>query len=116
MAVIEYMLYKDAHRRQVPDFVGDRGHWMSPIDNTFIGWIDDVRDYYVPDTIVTLTKEQFVQRQLRIHAQSPFRKSIDGDSGFGGAPGIGDMIDMTEQEVIAQAETWYDDFVTKNSA
>jgi len=110
MAVIEYMLHKDGHKRQVPDFVGDRGHWMSPIDNSFIGWIDDVRDYYVPDTIVTLTKEQFVTRQLAIHAQVPMTRLADG------APSImGDRVEMTNEEVTTQAQNWYDDFVAKNS-
>lgn len=111
MAVIEYMLYKDAHKRQVPDFVGDRGHWMSPIDNSFIGWVDDVRDYYVPDTIVTLTKTEFVARQLAIHAQVPFTKAVGDAIGPGG-----ERENMTTEEVTAQAEAWYDDFVTKNSA
>ena len=110
MAVIEYMLHKDGHKRQVPDFVGDRGHWMSPIDNSFIGWVDDVRDYYVPDSIVTLTKEQFVTRQLTIHAQVPMTKpAVEGQG-----PG-GERVNMTNEEVTAQAQAWYDDFVTKNS-
>ena len=111
MAVIEYMLIKDAHRRQVPDFVGDRGHWMSPIDNSFVGWVDDVRDYYVPDTIVTLTKEAFVTRQLAIHAHSPMTKPAVEGAGPGG-----ERINLTNEEVTAQAQAWYDDFVTKNSA
>jgi hypothetical protein len=94
MAVIEYMLYKDAHKRQVPDFVGDR-----------------VRDYYVPDTIVTLTKTEFVARQLAIHASSPFTKPVGDAVGPGG-----ERENMTTEEVTAQAEAWYDDFVAKNSA
>ena len=110
MAVIEYMLYKDGHKRQVPDFVGDRGHWMSPIDNSFIGWVEDVRDYYVPDTIVTLTKEQFVARQLAIHAQHPGTKpAVEGQG-----PG-GERVNMTNEEVTTQAQNWYDEFVAKNS-
>ena len=111
MAVIEYMLVKDAHKRQVPEFVGDRGHWMSPIDNTFIGWVDDVRDYYVPDTIVTLTKEAFVTRQLAIHAHSPMTKPANEDAGP-----MGERVNMTNEEVTSQAQAWYDDFVAKNSA
>ena len=110
MAVIEYMLVKDAHRRQVPEFVGDRGHWMSPIDNSFVGWVDDVRDYYVPDTIVTLTKEAFVTRQLAIHAHSPMTKPAAE-----GAGPMGERVNMTNEEVTAQAQSWYDDFVAKNS-
>lgn len=111
MAVIEYMLIKDGHKRQVPEFVGDRGHWMSPLDNTFIGWIDDDRDYYVPDTVITLTKSEFVTRQLAIHTEVPFTKPADGAVGPDG-----ERVEMTTEEVTAQAEAWYDDFVAKNSA
>lgn len=113
MAVIEYMLVRDMHRRQVPEFVGDRGHWMSPLDNSFIGWVDDVRDYYVPDTIVYYDKAGFVARQLAIHAQHPFTKpDPSGPEG----PEIANRINMTNEEVVAQMESWYDDFVARNSA
>lgn len=111
MAVIEYMLIKDGPRRQVPEFVGDRGHWMSPLDNTFIGWLDDDRDYYVPDTVITLTKSEFVARQLAIHAEVPFTKSGNDES-----DPDDERENMTTEEVTTQAEAWYDDFVTKNSA
>lgn len=110
MAVIEYMLHKDGHKRQVPDFVGDRGHWMSPIDNSFIGWVDDVRDYYVPDTIVALTKQQFIDRQLAIHAHTPMNKPNPN------GPMMGPGDPMTTQEVTAMCGAWYDEFVQKNSA
>ena len=108
MAVIEYMLYKDHHRRLTPDFVEDRGHWFNPTDHTYIGWVDDVRDYYVPDSIVTLTKEQFVTRALAIHAAHPMRSPSLEDEGALGAA-------LTNEEVTARAESWYDAFVAKNS-
>jgi hypothetical protein len=108
MAVIEYMMHRidGGNRRAVPEFVGDRGHHYSPIDGSLIGWVDDSRDYYVPDSIVTLTKEQFVTRQLTIHTSHPFMKMDE--------PGA-ESVQMTESEVIATSEAWYDDFVTKNS-
>ena len=108
MAVVEYMMHRrnGGKQRDVPGFIGDRGHWMSPIDKSLTGWVDDTPDYYVPDTVVRLTKEEFVQRQLTIHASHPFT--------------TGDAIDeepteMTEAEVRAQAEAWYDNFVADNS-
>lgn len=109
MAVIEYMMhrYEGGTRRKVPDWVGDRGHWMSPIDNSFIGWVDDVRDYYVPDTVTSLTKEEFVQRQLTIHASHPYTNMASGI--------VEEVTTLTDEEVRASAEQWYDDFVTKNS-
>ena len=108
MAVVEYMMHRrnGGNQRDVPGFIGDRGHHMSPIDNSLIGWVDDNPDYYVPDTVVTLTKEEFVQRQLTIHASHPF---TSGD-GIEETP-----TNLTDAEVRTQAETWYDNFVSDNS-
>jgi hypothetical protein len=111
MAVIEYMMVKDGPRRQVPEFVGDRGHWYSPIDSTYIGWVDDSRDYYVPDTVLTLTKAQLVARQLLVHAEYPMRKPETVEHMQNNTkPDV-----MTEAEVTAQVEEWYDAFVTSNT-
>lgn len=111
MAVIEYMLEKrDAtQRRWIPEWVGDRGHWYDPATETYVGWVDDVRDFYLPDTVVTLSKEDLVQRQLTIHTASPMMEE-NPDS-----PGAENMIAMTDAEVRAMVEAWYDEFVAKNS-
>jgi hypothetical protein len=111
MAVIEYMLVKEGAGRKVPEFVGDRGHWFNPSDNSWIGWVADTRDYYVPDTIVYLTKEQFVARQLAIHAVSPIKGNLNIIDQMNGivAP------DLTEAEVVTNAEEWYDFFVSVNT-
>ena len=112
MPAIEYMLLRinGSARAEIPGFVGDRGHWKSPIDSSFIGWVDSVsdRDYYVPDTIVYLTKQEFVDRQLAIHVVTPFL--IDDDD-----PETIDVA-MTNLEVTTMSETWYDAFVAKNAA
>lgn len=110
MAVIEYMMhrYEGGTRRKVPEWVGDRGHWMSPIDSSFIGWVDDTRDYYVPDSVISLTKEEFVQRQLTIHASHPFNRMDEA------SPEV-EPVPMTDEEVRTMSEQWYDSFVTKNS-
>ena len=111
MAVIEYMLEKrDAtQHRWVPEWVGDRGHWYDSATETYVGWVDDVRDYYLPDTVVTLSKEGLVQRQLTMHTASPMMKENPEN------PGPENMIAMTDAEVRTMVETWYDDFVAKNS-
>jgi hypothetical protein len=106
MAVVEYMLYKENHRRLTPDFIGDRGHWFNPSDNTYIGWIEDNRDYYVPDTIVTLTKEQFVNRALSIHSAYPMGSNLED---------LNESTTLTDDQVRLNAESWYDSFVAKNS-
>lgn len=110
MAVIEYMLHRinGGSRAEIPGWVGDRGHWFSSADNTYIGWVDDVRDYYVPDTVVSLSKADLVTRQLAIHATSPFTTTQEDPSA--------EPVAMTDAEVTAMVEAWYDDFVAKNGA
>ena len=107
MAVAEYMFQLQGGKKVIPDFIEDRGHWYNPADHTFVGWIRDNRDFYVPDTIVYLTREDLVQRCLTMHSANPFRKMSE--------PGTEETEFMTEEEVRSQAETWYDDFVAKNS-
>jgi len=108
MAVAEYMMHlsNGGHRKEVPGFIGDRGHHFNPIDNTFVGWIEDERDYYVPDTIVILTKEDFIARQLAIHAVYPMMKDIGNPEE--------EPVPMTEEEVRVASGAWYDEFVAKN--
>lgn len=110
MAVIEYMLHRinGSSRAEIPGWVGDRGHWFNSADNTYIGWVDDVRDYYVPDTVVSLTKAELVARQLNIHADTPFMNQPENPEEEPTA--------MTDAEVTAMVEEWYDNFVAKNGA
>ncbi len=110
MAVIEYMLEKrDAtHVRWIPEWVGDRGHWYDAATETYVGWLDDVRDYYVPDTVLILSKENLVQRQLTMHSANPMKKQ-DPEN-----PGLENMVAMTEAEVRESVEAWYEEFVAKN--
>lgn len=107
MAVVEYMEHKTGHVQNPPDFVIDRGYWQSPIDGSLMGWVEDNPRYYVPDTLVRMTKEQVVQRQLAIHAQYPFPKNM---SNLEQNPEY-----MTEQEIREMMEAWYDDIVSRHA-
>ena len=109
MPVIEYKFTVNANGRlEVPGYVLDRGHWHSPIDRTLVGWCkpESEREYWVPDTIVELSKADLVTRVLSIHAISPFL-NVSNDPEVEDPP-------MTEAEVTTMVETWYDDFVAKN--
>lgn len=120
MAVIEYMMHRidGGNAKKVPDWVGSRGHWFRSSDNTYIGWIDDDRDYFVPDTIVTLTKAEFTTRLLALHSEDPFRKDVldeNGDPTYDPSTGHRIFENKTDAEVTAEAEAWYDMFVADNS-
>lgn len=115
MAVVEYMhhVFDGDHRRHIPGFIHDRGHWHNPADDTWVGWTKTKPDYYVPDSLVTLTKEAFVQRCFVIHANNPIMVPDPSNPGIG----MGNMVPLaSEAEVRAHAEQWYDAFVARNLA
>lgn len=116
MAVVEYMhhVYDGDHRRHIPGFIHDRGHWYNPIDHSWVGWTKTNPDFYVPDTLISLTREDFVQRCIRVHAVQPIMVAAPGSEGVGP---MGNMIPLTnDAEVRAYAEEWYDQFVARNLA
>jgi len=109
MAVVEYMFnIDDKGKRFIPGFIANRGHWYDPTTETYIGWIEDSRDFFVPDSILVFDKEELVQRQLAIHATNPMFKENEEDPNA-------DRIELTNDEVRLLVEVWYDDFVAENS-
>ena len=110
MPVIEYKLHaiNSQKHMQAPHWVTDGGNWYNPADKTLVGWTpaEADRDYYVPDTVMTLTKAELNTRLLGIHAVKKFQKMID--------PTEIDPIleDMTEAEVTTMSNNWYDTFVS----
>jgi len=113
MAVVEYMLhvYDGDHRRHIPGFIHDRGHWYNPNDHTWVGWTRTKADFYVPDTLLVLTKQALADRCWAIHQVAPISVMDPAN------PGPENRITLqTEAEVRAHAEQWYDDFVARNLA
>lgn len=108
MAVVEYMnhVYLGDHRRHIPGFIKAPGNWYKESDKTFVGWTPTNPDFYVPDTLLVLTKEDIVQRALAIHADTPIMvQSADSP----------EMVALADDAAVrAYAEQWYDDFVASN--
>ena len=108
MPVIEYkFVINDMGKMQIPGYVEDRGHWYNSADHTYLGWVkpESEREFWVPDTIEEKTKAECVTRALAMHAANPMQKD-DGE---------GNISDMTDAEVTADVEAWYDAFVAVNS-
>lgn len=104
MVLVEYKLHKvSKNGKKAPEFIMDGGHWLSPIDNTMVGLVEEEadRDYYIPDSIVTLSKEEFLSRQAAIHAAVPMI-SMDDEM---------NETTLTDAQVAEQAGSWYDSFV-----
>jgi len=111
MPVVEYMLHKVGKRaKQAPHWIEDGGHWQSPLDHSLVGWIDSDRDYWVPDTVVTLTREEFIARAMTIHAQYPMYHPENDIADDDGEPSP-----MSDDSASAWVGEWYDAFVAGNS-
>ena len=115
MPVVEYKMeiVNNKGGAGAPLWVNDGGYHHSPIDRTLVGWVEpeSARDYYVPDTVTELSKADLVARQLTIHASHPFMTEEMLDSN-------GEEIDpvtMTDAQVTADVEAWYDQFVSDHS-
>jgi hypothetical protein len=109
MAVVEYKdhVFHGDHRRLIPGFISNGGQWQNPKNHTFVGWVKENADFYVPwATLKALSKEDFVQRALQIHAENPISLPIDRMNP------AREMKVLTEQEVIEHAQEWYDNYVS----
>lgn len=116
MPVVEYKMHVVTNKggATAPLWVEDGGYHTSPIDKTKVGWVlpEADREYYVPDTVIELSKSQFVTRQLTIHASHPFTKEMVDSNG---TPSSEEPVNMTDSEVTTEMESWYDSFVSSHS-
>lgn len=71
--IVEYKLVSENGKITVPSWVSNPGYFYNPSDFTYIGIAlnDDVRKYYLPDTVTRLTRQQLIDRQILINEQNP---------------------------------------------
>ena len=82
--ILEYKMVKTQEGMQVPDWVEDGGYYGKS-DFSFVGWSpnDNVREYYIPDTVTVLTNEQLIARVIALKGS-----------------------DTTDAEATTQANAW----------
>ena len=106
--ICEYKMDKNSQGGKIrPLWLDDGGVWQDPDNYAYIGIVKDP-EVKVPETVVRYTKESFVERQLDLHDRYPFKKE---DPENNNEPLWDNLIDMTEEEVTDQAETWWDNNV-----
>lgn len=96
-----YFEYKN-HVNGVPEWVTNGGSFYNPANHTYITYIPDDRQYWIPDTLTELTKDEVEQRALDIHAVNPFMM-IDCPSGDCQPRA------MVEDEVVAWVLNYFND-------
>ena len=99
--IVEYKFIREQDQTRAPSWVLEGGYFQDPDDFTLVGTTknDDVREFYIPDTVVRLTRQQLIDRVVAIHARHPMSKR--------GATPM-DMTVMTNAEVTAMVEAWCD--------
>jgi len=99
--ILEYKMHMTAGGMKAPEWVEDGGYYVKS-DHTVIGWSPDEadREYYIPDTVTTLTATELETRVLALHADTPMTKP-------GTDPGEDD-VELTTNEVKAQVAAWVD--------
>ena len=96
--ILEYKLHMTAGGMTAPAWVEDGGYFGDSSNNTLIGWSPDEadREYYIPDTVTTLTAAELDTKVLAQHAANPYRTIPDGE----------EERDMTNDEVSAMVTAW----------
>ena len=96
--IIEYKMHMTAGGMKTPEWVEDGGYFNDPATHTMVGWSPDEadREYYVPDTVTTMTEAELKTKLLAMHATPKFQKR-DAD---------GKDSDMTNAEVNTMAADW----------
>ena len=99
--ILEYKMHMTAGGMKAPEWIEDGGYYGKS-DHTLIGWSPDEadREYYIPDTVTTLTATELETRVLAMHSANAFTKP-------GAEPGDDDE-EMTTDEVKAQVAAWVD--------
>jgi len=94
--IIEYMMTREGRGTTTPAWVEDGGYFQDMSNNTLVGWTPDLanRNYYVPDSVLVLTRETLTQRQLAMNAKSP-QTMPDGSP-------------VTDQMIIDTVNAWCD--------
>lgn len=106
MPVVEYKLQKvGKNAKKAPEWVEDGGYYQNPADSTLVGWVpaEADRDYYVPDTVTELSKDDFVTRGMTMHAANAFMSNDESPEDEPTA--------LTDAEATTMLGDWYDSFI-----
>ena len=96
--IIEYKMHMTPGGMKTPDWIEDGGYFPDAATNTMVGWSPDEadREYYVPDTVTTMTEAELNTKILAMHNANAMQ-TIGDD---------GEMRDMTNDEVTALVSEW----------
>lgn len=103
--IVEYKLHKVRARsdaKKTPIWIDDGGYWYNPADHTYVGYVRDNVEHYIPDSLTVFTQDTFRTRLLTMHATNPFSKEDPENI-------EADPVNMTDEEVTTMANEWWAD-------
>ena len=74
MLCVEYKkILSDTGRMQNPPWIVEGEYFYDPGTKTYIGFVlaESEREYFIPDTVVELSEDQFVARCIALHGSHP---------------------------------------------
>lgn len=96
--VFEYMMHRTREGIQTPEWVEDGGYFQHPTSNTYCMIVDSNRSYYIPDSLVEITKEDLVDRITEINAIVPIRiRTEDG------------KVDLEDNDIESYVDDWWNE-------
>ena len=98
---VEYKLHRNEKGNlTTPSWMSDGGYFQSPIDKSLVGFVpaESERQWFVPDSVKTLTQAEFVARGNALHTANKFKKVGDNAA---------DLKDMTNAEATQMLTSFY---------
>lgn len=92
------MMHKTKEGIQTPEWVENGDHFYHPENKTFCMVVDADRNYYIPDSLVELTKEDLVIRITEINATVPIR--IRTENG---------KVDLDNDNIESYVNDWWEE-------
>ena len=102
MKIYEYRKHLINGEIRDPDFITNSGHWYDQETDTYIAVMSDNLSYYVPDTLITLSENDLIDRVQKLHLTKPFKQRV----GVMGSGGYETENDMTNEEIASMVINW----------
>jgi hypothetical protein len=94
--VFEYMMHKTRDGVQTPEWVENGDHFYHPDNKTYLMVVDADRNYYIPDSLTELSKEDVIDRITEINSITPIRiRTEDG------------KVDLKDSEIESYVDSWW---------
>lgn len=100
--IVEYKMVREMDQTRAPSWVLDSGYFQNPDDFTLVGTTknDDIREFYIPDTVVRLSRQALITRMLGINENYPMMKIT---------PNSMQMTPMSDADVTDMVNQWCDE-------